>query len=199
MKKAAIVFVAFAQLADAQNTRIPAPNGLSQELLKAPRSPEIAAGTVSAARLQHRIPKEARKAYERALETAKRDRRPDVEAAAGDLERAITIDPEFSEAHGQLGSIYFRMARFGEAAAAYRRATALHPEFARWHAELGWALFGLRNDAGAQECARHALRLEPANASAHLLLGVLLSAPAENRQESLWHLVEGSYYLQRAK
>ena len=91
------------------------------------------------------------------------------------------------------------MARFGEAAAAYRRAIALHPEFARWHSELGWALFGLREDAGAQEYARHALRLEPANASANILLGVLLSAYTESRSESLWHLTEGSYYMQRAR
>jgi tetratricopeptide (TPR) repeat protein len=195
-----IIFVAFMQLADAQNARNAAP-GLSefQELLKVPRSPEIAAGTVSAGSLQHRVPKEARKAYERALKTAKRDGRPDVEAAAVDLQRSITIDPEFTEALGRLGFVYFRLTRFGEAAAAYRRAIALHPESAVWHSELGWALFGLKDDAGAQECARRALRLEPANASANLLLGVLLSASAENRSESLWHLTEGSYYLQKAR
>jgi cytochrome c-type biogenesis protein CcmH/NrfG len=90
------------------------------------------------------------------------------------------------------------MARFGDAAAAFRRAVVLDPEFPRWHSELGWALFGLRDDAGAQEFARRALRLEPANASANLLLGVLLSSP-DDRFESIWHLVEGSDALQRAR
>jgi tetratricopeptide (TPR) repeat protein len=171
-----IFFVAFAQPADAQNDRV-----------------------VSAARLQHRVPTEARQAYERALKTAKSDRRPEVEAGAKDLERAVTIDPEFTQAQGRLGFSYFRLGRFEEASSAFRRAIALDPKFPRWHAELGWALFGLGNDAEAQECAKRALRLAPANASAHLLLGVLLSSSAENRSESLLHLVEGSYYLQKAQ
>jgi tetratricopeptide (TPR) repeat protein len=182
-----VVFVAFAQLSE------------FQELPKAMRFPKTVAGTVSTARLQHRVPKEARKAYDRALKTARRGGRPDVEAAARDLEHAIAIDPEFTDAHGQLGFVYFRMARFGDAAAAYRRAIVLDPEFPRWHSELGWALFALSDDAGAQEAARRALRLEPANASANLLLGVLLSASPENRFESIWHLVEGSDALQRAR
>jgi tetratricopeptide (TPR) repeat protein len=171
-----ILFVAFAQPADAQNDHV-----------------------VSAARLQHRVPKEAQQAYDRALKTAKSDSRPEVEAAAKDLERAVTIDPDFTQAQGRLGFSYFRLARFEEASAAFRRAIALDPEFPRWHAELGWALFGLGNDAEAQECAKRALRLAPANASAHLLLGVLLSSSAENRSESLFNLVEGSYYLQKAQ
>ena len=69
----------------------------------------------------------------------------------------------------------------------------------RWHSELGWALFGLHDDAGAQESARLALRLQPANAGAHLLLGVLLSPSAATRPEGLWHMTEGSYYLQRPR
>src|SRR5262245_27452759 len=80
-----ILLVAFMQLANAQNVQSPAPNSFAefqQELPKALRFPEVVAGTVSAASLQHRVPKEARKAYERALKKAKRDGRPDVEAAA---------------------------------------------------------------------------------------------------------------------
>jgi tetratricopeptide (TPR) repeat protein len=169
-----------------------------QEPLKATRLPD-SAGTISAARLRHRIPKEARKAYEGAVKTVERDTKPDVEAAVVELERAITIDPEFADALGLLGSLNFRLMRFDDAAAAYRRAIDVDPEFARWHSELGWALFGLHDDAGAQESARLALRLQPANAGAHLLLGVLLSPSAATRPEGLWHMTEGSYYLQRPR
>src|SRR5262245_26288290 len=118
LKKIAFVFVAFAQIADAQNSGIAHPSGASkfQELLKAPRSTESATGTVSASNLKHRVPKEARSIYERALKTARRDARNDVEAAALDLERAVTIDPEFTDAHGQLGFLCFRLERFAEAA-----------------------------------------------------------------------------------
>jgi len=162
-------------------------------------SSRTAAGTVSVAALQQWVPKEAFKAYERALKTARKGRIPDVEAAAVDLERAIGIDPDFSEAHGRLGFLYFRLTRFQQAASELRRAISLDPEFARWHADLGWSLFGLGDDVSAQQSARRALALEPENASARLLLGVLLAASPESRLESLWNLVEGADSLRRAR
>jgi len=210
------ILFTFAQPVDAQNSRVPVsediselrgtPEGLLVQQM-APQAPSsrTAAGTVSVAAPRHRVPKEALKAYERSLKTARKGRIPDVEAAAGveaaavDLERAIGIDPDFPEAHGRLGFLYFRLTRFQQAATELRRAIALNPEFARWHSDLGWTLFGLGDDVSAQQCARRALALEPENASARLLLGVLLAASAESRLESLWNLVEGADSLQRAR
>lgn len=158
-----------------------------------------AQNSVSATNLRHRVPKEARKAYERGVKNANQDHRAGVEAAAADLERAILIDPSFAEAHWKLGFVYFRLARLHESDTEFRRAIELNPTVAQWHASLGWSLFGLGDDGGAAQCAKRALDLDPDNSSAHILAGALLAASPGKRLESLWHLAEGADSMKTVK
>lgn len=150
----------------------------------------IATGTVSAANLRHHVPKEALKLVERARKRDAHDRRPDFEAMAADLERAVAIDPDYGDAHGELGVQYFRLVRLREAADEFRTAIRLDPEFSNWQVDLGWILFTVGDLREAEHWGRRALELKPDNVRAHLLLGVLLAGSAETRAESMRHLAD---------
>ena len=63
------------------------------------------AATVSGARLQHNPPAKARKEFSRA---AKASRENDPVAAVAHLTKAVTLDPEYMEAHYDLGVQYLR-------------------------------------------------------------------------------------------
>ncbi len=147
-------------------------------------------GTISAANLRHKVPGEALKLVERARKRAARGRRSDFEAAATDLERAVAIDPDYGDAHGELGVQYFHLVRLREAADEFRTAIRLDPESSTWQSDLGWILFTLGDLREAQQWARRALYLKADNVRAHLLLGVLLAGSEETRAESMSHLAD---------
>jgi tetratricopeptide (TPR) repeat protein len=146
--------------------------------------------TISAANLRHNVPKEALKLVERARKRAAHGSRPDFEAMAADLERAVAIDPDYGDAHGELGVQYFHLVRLREAADEFRTAIRLDPEFSNWQVDLGWILFTVGDLREAEHWARRGLELKPDNVRAHLLMGVLLAGSAETRAESMRHLAE---------
>jgi tetratricopeptide (TPR) repeat protein len=90
------------------------------------------AGTVSARRLRHRPPKAARQAYEKAV------RSKDAGKAAAELEKAIELDPDYAEAHNDLGVVFVRLGRYPEAATEFRRAMELAPEESLPRTNLAW-------------------------------------------------------------
>ena len=87
-----------------------------------PARQHTSAGTVSVKRLRHRVPKAARNAYGKA---GRLSRNAHVEQAAQELEKAIALDPDFAEAHRDLGVAYARLNRYPEAVAEFRSAMAL--------------------------------------------------------------------------
>jgi tetratricopeptide (TPR) repeat protein len=147
-------------------------------------------GTISATNLRHKVPREALKLLERGHKRAARGGLSDFEAAATDLERAVAIDPDYGDAHGELGVQYFHLVRLREAADEFRTALRLDPESSNWQSDLGWILFTLGDLPEAQHWARRALYLKVDNLRAHLLLGVLLAGSAETRAESMRHLAD---------
>ncbi len=126
------------------------------------------AETVSAKRLKHRPPKAAREAYTRAA------RSKNAQKAAQELERAIELDPDFAEAHCDLGVAYARLNRYPEAAAEFRRAMELAPDESLPHANLAWVLLVMGQRTEAETHVRRALQLSPNNAAARLLADRLL-------------------------
>src|SRR5690349_1731478 len=151
---------------------------------------------VSARHLRHKVPKEAMKAYKNSERLSKRHR-PDK--AAEELERAIALDSEFSEAHGDLGVQYARLNRLSEAEVELRRALALDPDGDLHHSNLGWVLFWQGRIEEADTSVRKALRLAPTSASAHMLLGRLLVNKVETRAEGLKHLEYAAGIMPAAK
>jgi len=161
--------------------------------IRLPAGVGSSAGLVSASRLRHPLPKAARQAYERAARTQ------DAKKAANDLEIAVRIDPDFAEAHDDLGVAYTRLGRYAEGVAEFRRAAALVPEESLPYSNLAWVLFVLGQRAEAEANARRAVQLGPGNAPAHFLMGRLLIDAPQTLAEGLWHLEYAARTIPEAK
>ncbi len=104
------------------------------------------------------------------------DRVPD---AIAEYQRALRIDPNYAEAHNNLGAVLLHSGRSTEAVAEYQAAVRLDPDYADAHSNLGSALSqipGRLSEAAAE--LETAVRLDPENARRRAALGsVLLQIP----------------------
>ena len=142
--------------------------------------------TVSAARLRHVPPRQARKAFARGMKSAAAR---DYRSAAAAFAEAIAVDPAFSEAHGNLAVEYTWIGRFNLAVSEFQRALQLDPTTALHRANLAYALIRLDRDAEAEAEAQTAVSLDPTYAVAQFLLGCLLARRPETRSLSENHLL----------
>ena len=53
------------------------------------------------------------------------------------LERAVSLKPDYAEAHGELGYAYRKLERFNDAMRSYNQAIRLKPEYAQPYFGLG--------------------------------------------------------------
>jgi tetratricopeptide (TPR) repeat protein len=142
--------------------------------------------TVSAARLRHKFISKAVSAFSRALKLAQSGA---WEMGARELEKAVAIDPGFSEAHGNLGVHYFKLGRLEQAAHEFRCAIELDPSTSLDHSNLAVTMVLLRRPEEAEMEAQTAIGLDGANFRAHYVLGILLARRREMREEAAEHLL----------
>lgn len=90
------------------------------------------------------------------------------------LEEALRLNPDFPEAHYQLGALAGGRGQWAEAASHARAALKLRPEFAEGHCQLGVALDSQGQTSEAIHHYGAALRLKPDYAEAHKYLGKAL-------------------------
>jgi tetratricopeptide (TPR) repeat protein len=140
---------------------------------------------ISVARLRHKTPKAAERAYGRAAKFVKAE---DHQKAAAELEKTVALDPGFADAFDQLGIEYARLDHLPEARVALQRAVELDPDFWRHWFNLGLISYQLGDYAKAQSSAYKAVRLGGAVANTHWLLGFLLYVRQETRTEGIVHL-----------
>jgi tetratricopeptide (TPR) repeat protein len=145
----------------------------------------VSGRSVSVAELRHKPGKKARRAAEEAQKFA---RSGDHLRAVAALEKAVTLDPEFVGAHGNLGAEYAFLHRYGEAAAELQRAVALDPSAAWLQSNLAFALLQSGQLVEAEQWARRAVALSGSNAKARYVLGWVLARRPENRAEAIEHL-----------
>jgi Flp pilus assembly protein TadD len=88
--------------------------------------------------------------------------------------RALTLSPDFAEAHNNLGNVLKYLRRPKEAEESYRRALALEPDYAGACANLGATLLESKHFNEAEQTFRKLLALKPDSADAHNGLGVAL-------------------------
>jgi Flp pilus assembly protein TadD len=115
---------------------------------------------------------EASSLFQEGLElmaTANRARAKDA------FQRALQLNPEFAEAHANLGLLLEGEGRHDEAEASYRRALELCPEMVQTSINLGALLAALKRHTEAEETYRHVLRIVPEHPGALSNLGVLLA------------------------
>jgi len=151
--------------------------------------------SISAARLRHKPSGKAWKAFGRGL---KFDQRGAITSAATEFQRAVTVDPEYSEAHGNLGVEDTMLGLFDEAASEFRRAIALDPATAIHHSNFAYVLIRLRRHTEAESEAQTAVSLDAGNAKAQFLLGYLLALRPETRDRAVPHLEYASRELPQA-
>jgi tetratricopeptide (TPR) repeat protein len=111
------------------------------------------------------------------------------QSAGSDFERAVTLDPGFSEAHGNLGVAYTGLWLLDRAANEFRRAIELDPATGVHHANLAFILIEQQRWGEAEREAQAAVNLDPSNVKAHYLLGFLLARRPGGRSHAEPHLV----------
>ena len=148
--------------------------------------------TASVARLRHKLVGKAVAAFARAARFANEGA---WQKGALELQKAIAIDPEFSEAHGNLGADYALLGRFEDAAAELRDAIRLDPADGSHHSNLAITLILLGSLNEAELEARSAVANDATNFKAHYVLGILLARKPELRSEAIPHLVYAARFL----
>jgi predicted O-linked N-acetylglucosamine transferase (SPINDLY family) len=111
------------------------------------------------------------------------------DAAADAFRKAIEFQPQYADAHLQLGNALKKLGRFGEAEASLRRAAELSPTDAAAWLNWGVALLELGRVDESVRCFRRAVEIEPARAEAHNILGnaLLEQGTIEAAGEALRH------------
>lgn len=148
-------------------------------------TPPVSGRSVSVAELRHKPGKKARRAAEEAQKFAGGG---DHLRAVAALEKAVALDPEFVDAHGNLGAEYAVLHRYGEAAAELQRAVKLDPSAAWLQSNLAFALWNSGKPEEAEQWARRAVGLAGSNAKAHYVLGWVLSRRPDKRAEAIANL-----------
>lgn len=149
------------------------------------RNPGPTQQIVSAHSLRHRVPKAAKRSYQRAL---KLSGATDTRVAVKELEKAIRLDPGFALAHNNLGVQYAWIGQYEEAEEQLRRTIELMPESPVGHANLALVLVQIGNREEAELNLRRAVQLAPDDRKARSLLGRLLWANPDSRAEGQRHL-----------
>jgi len=153
-------------------------------------------GTVSFKQLQH---PPARKAVHAATTAQRLAESGRTEQAAGELEKAVRISPDYAAAHTNLGVQYLRLHRFEEARVEIQQALEIAGPNAVDLGNLAFAYAGLQRLDDAIAAARRALAVDRHCAAAHYLLGSFLALTPATRNEGIAHLEEAADAMPAAR
>lgn len=96
------------------------------------------------------------------------------DAAAESYRKALSIRPDYAEAHYNLGNVLQEQGRLDMAAACYRKATACKPDYAKAYCNLGNVLQEQGKPDEATASYRNAISYQPDYAEAYYNLGIML-------------------------
>jgi tetratricopeptide (TPR) repeat protein len=113
----------------------------------------------------------------------------ELDLAKKHYERAIKLNPKYSEAVNNLGTIHYAKKSYRRAINQYRRALRLTPNSASVHSNLGTAYFARKKYKEAFEAYQQALALDPEVFEHRSSYGVLL------QERSVEQRAMFSYYL----
>jgi len=154
---------------------------LEIQLPSAPRE-RPAAGVISVARLRHKVPPKAERAFRQAV---KAQEAGDSGQSLAHLQEAVRIDPDYMEAHNDLGARYMSAGQFDRAAEEFERAVSLDPSATGTLLNLAGAWFALRRHEEAEAAARRALRQDTHSLRGYYLLGFTLMVQQKYGDETL--------------
>ena len=111
------------------------------------------------------------------------DLRKPTEAEA-EFQKAVELDPNYAEAHHNLGLSFAEQGRYEQAIAAYRKAISLPiystPEVGYYN--LGRAYAQVNRFQEAEDALRTAIQLQPKLSAAYYQLGVVLTATGRREE-----------------
>jgi Tfp pilus assembly protein PilF len=146
-------------------------NQVSIQIVEAKRSKPIS-GTVSAASLQHRPPKKAAQEMNLAIRASEAG---DSAGAERHLVSALRLDPDFSEAHTNLGAEYARSGRLQQAYSEFESALKLGPKGAIQYCNIAVVALALNRIDEAEGEVRQALSVDSRSSQSNFLLGKILA------------------------
>lgn len=153
-------------------------------------------GTVSVARLRHKVPSRARREFDKALAA---EHKGDSQAAIAHFEKAVGIDPAFMEAYNNLGVRHLRVNQLEQAIARFQWALSLDGTAPLVHANLGIAYIAMSRFAEAEKTARQGLQHDSTSNRLRLILGLALDAQRRDPREALENLEAAAREFPRAR
>jgi tetratricopeptide (TPR) repeat protein len=139
--------------------------------LEQPEKEPSKGGVISVQRLQHKVPKAARKEHERADKAMKEN---DVEKSIAHLKKAVEIDPQFVEAYINLGARHLKLNQPEKALAAFESAVKIDENLSVGYSNAAAALIVLQRFEEAETAAQKALDSDPTNLRGRYMLGLAL-------------------------
>lgn len=123
-----------------------------------------------------------------------------LDEAIAAYQKALTINPEFSQAHCNLGLIYNQQHNYAKALSEFRKSLAINPRDAITYNGIGAALRAQKDMLGAIKNWQTAVSLDPKLATAHYNLGTAYEIQKEPDKalESYKQAVKNDYRLGEA-
>jgi tetratricopeptide (TPR) repeat protein len=168
---------------------------LAIRLPEEPSVPKPAANTVSIQELQHKIPPQAQKAFDRGLQAAAEGKNLDAVEA---FRQAVTLDPEYANALNELGAAEAALGDMTSAAEAFQKAVDVAPEHAFALPNLSIVLAKLGRFHEAAQVARRALKVVPNSGKIQYILAVSILIDHGSDEEALDHLERAASEVPRA-
>ena len=152
-------------------------------------------GTVSIRQLQHKIPPEARKEFDKGVTASKKG---DHQSALDHFQKAVSIDPELADGYNNLGSAHATLGQLEQAAKQFQKAIDLVPDHTLAVANLSVTLCKMHQYPEAERVARRALSLDSSLLKIRYVLAVCLIAQHGNNVEVLENLQRASAEVPKA-
>jgi tetratricopeptide (TPR) repeat protein len=159
---------------------------IHMNLPKKPERPRPAANRISVRQLQN---PPSRSAFQAFVEAQKYSESEKYEQAAGALEKAIRISPDFADAYTNLGAQYIKLGQYEKAIQAANRAMEIGSPNIHDLSNRALAEWALGRQEDAMRSAQQAIHLDRANATtAHYVVGTFLAMNPATRDEGIRHL-----------
>ena len=147
--------------------------------------PTVATEAVSARRLQHKVPRGAWREFNQGRADLRKGR---ANEAADHLNTAVTIDPEFADAHNDLGVTYFRLGDYERSIEHMRKAIELDPGHQPATNNLCVLLLKTKRYAEGGQVADRLLKRGASSAILHYTAAASLIAEHGSMSLALYHL-----------
>jgi Flp pilus assembly protein TadD len=152
--------------------------------------------TVSAKQLTHKVPAQARKAFEKGTQAASKGNH---QLADQLFQQAVTRDPQYADAFNSLGVEEVVQGNSEQAVGYFQKAIDLVPEHVLALTNLGITLLKLQRFDEAVAASRRGLQVYPGSEKLHYLLAIGLIGQKSTSDEVLEHLERSSNAVPRAR